>query len=387
MNIASSVGALLGQPVDVIEILSEQERRNTIARLRIKDGTEAGTTVISKQTVGFDDPGSGRDVRLRLYREALAATVLTRIAPGEHTPRCRGVDAGTGLMIFDDLGTAVSLDHSLLSGSPADARTAMIGYVRRLGALHAATAGRLQVWDDVVAELGAPAELLSDRVLEQDGAALDRGLAGLDGHLRDLGLPATGDELAAELEIIRTAVTRPGPFTVLVHRDPCPDNVVLTPSGVRLIDFEFAHPGHALIDGLYPQLPFPTCWCCNTVPDDLGAELAAGYRDELITGVPEAADDDRYTDATANLMAYWLVSGFEWVFTDVLIESRTWGIASTRSRILSRLAAFIEQSRQTGRLPTLGRLADSLQKVLTDRWQQETPLPVYPAFRGSHPSL
>lgn len=383
-SFADSVTALLDQPVEVVEMLSDDDRRNRIARLKITGGRHRGTTVIAKQTVGFDDPGAEDHLRVRLFSEAVATTMLTRLDAGIHTARCRGVDTQRGLMVFDDLGSSATLVQSLMHETGPAARAALIGYVRRLGAIHAATAGQLQAWDDVAADLGAPDYLRSQRRLQLDAEAIDRGLTGLDQLLRDLGIPVIGtdSELMSEFASVRTAMTDPGPFTVLVHRDPCPDNVVLTESGVRLIDFEFSYPGHALIDGLYPQLPFPTCWCCNTVPDDLRAELAAAYRQELITGVPEAADDDLYLDATAMVMAYWLITSFEWMFSDVLSESRNWGIASTRSRVLSRLLAFADQSSETGRLPALGRLTREIQRVLTDRWAPEGPLPVYPAFRS-----
>lgn len=381
--IGSAVASVLGRPVEVIEILSEDDRRNRIARLKIIDGEDRGSTVIAKQAVGFDDPEAGPHLLVRLFSEAIASTMLTRLEPGVHAPRCRGVDPERGLMIFDDLGSSATLVQPLLNESGPAARAALIGYVRRLGAFHAATAGRLQVWDDVATELGAPDYMRTTRRLQMDAEGLDRGLVGLDQLLRELGIPeaVTDSELMSDFDTVRTAMTEPGPFTVLVHRDPCPDNVVRTESGVRLIDFEFSHPGHALIDGLYPQLPFPTCWCCNTVPDDLRVELAATYRQELITGIPDAADDDLFADATANVMAYWLITSFDWMFSDVLAESRTWGIASTRSRVLSRLLAFTRQSEETGRLPALGRLAGEMHRVLSARWDTERPLPVYPAFR------
>ena len=55
---------------------------------------------------------------------------------------------------------------------------------------------------------------------------------------------------------------------------------------LRLIDFEFTRFGHALIDGLYPQIPFPTCWCCNVIPDGLADELTTAYRAELGARLP-----------------------------------------------------------------------------------------------------
>ncbi|WP_195909000.1 phosphotransferase [Microlunatus sp. Gsoil 973] len=382
MNISEPVALLIGRSVELVDTLSEDGRRNSVVRLRVTSGAEDGRTVIAKQTAGFHDAETSDEVRLRFFREAAAATLLTELAPGEHTPRCWGVDPRNGLMIFDDLGTAATLVQPLLEGSPGAARSAMISFVQRLASIHAATARRSADWDRTVTALGAPAALLTERVLARYGHAVDAGLGGLDRLLADLDLPPVQDrlELLVELESVKQTLTRPGPFTVLVHNDPCPDNVVITSSGARLLDFEFGRPGHALIDGLYPQLPFPSCWCCNAVPDDFGAELAQLYRNGLEDGIPEAADDDLYAEATAHVTAYWLLMSFEWIAEDVLTQSRTWGIASTRSRVLSRLDSFIRVADATDRLPRLAGLARQLRAVSADRWTGVDPLPVYPGF-------
>ncbi|WP_228266187.1 phosphotransferase [Microlunatus elymi] len=378
----AAVGDLLGKPVDLVERLSEKDRRNTVVRVRTTDGPAAGTTFIVKQTVGFDVPEAADDLRRRFYQEATAAMFLTRIAPGEHVPRCHGVDSRLGLMIFEDLGSAPDLAGALLGENGPAARSSLVAYARRLGALHAATAGRMQIWDEVVTELGAPIELHSDRALQAHAEALDGGIRGLGDQLRELGLPGLDEQAVAELDAVRTSVSQPGPFTVLVHRDSCPDNVIVALDGVRLIDFEFARPGHALLDGLYPQLPFPTCWCCNRLPSAVEEEVAAAYRAELIAGVPEAADDRLYDDAVSRLMAYWLIASFEWTFAGVLTESRTWGIASVRARELSRLQVFVGFAERTGAVPGLRGVAQRLLAELTRRWPGEKPLAVYPALRA-----
>ncbi|HEY9293296.1 MAG TPA: phosphotransferase [Microlunatus sp.] len=380
-ELLAAVGDLLGEQVELVEYLSEEDRRNTVVRVRVADGSKPGRSLIVKQTVGFDDPQADQQVRQRLYQEATAAMFLTRIAPGEHMPACRGVDPRLGLMIFDDLGTAPDLAGTLLGNDGAAARIVLLDYVRRLGALHAATAGRLELWDRLVAELDGPADLRRDHALPAYASALDGGVRGLGDQLRQLGLPEIDEQTRAEIEVVSRTVSQPNAFTVLVHRDSCPDNVINTSAGVRLIDFEFARPGHALLDGLYPQLPFPTCWCCNRLPAEVDAEAAVAYRTELIKGVPEAADDEMYDEAVSHLTAFWLLASFEWPLADALAESHTWGIASTRSRELSRLEVFIGCTRRTGRLPRLGAVAERLLAKLNQRWTDEKPLPIYPAFR------
>jgi hypothetical protein len=94
-----------------------------------------------------------------------------------------------------------------------------------------------------------------------------------------------------EMMLMASRLHSPGPWQALVHGDPCPDNVLLAADGTaKLIDFEFARPGHALLDAAYWRMGFPTCWCAGRVPDALSRQLDDAYRIALAEAVPAAAD-------------------------------------------------------------------------------------------------
>jgi hypothetical protein len=98
----------------------------------------------------------------------------------------------------------------------------------------------------------------------------------------------------------------PGPWQSLVHGDPCPDNVLLVEGRARLIDYEAARPSHALLDGSYWRMGFPTCWCAGRTPEDVCVRVEAAYRKELAQSIPLAIDDTAYRTELAYMSAVWL---------------------------------------------------------------------------------
>src|SRR5262249_31297793 len=86
---------------------------------------------------------------------------------------------------------------------------------------------------------------------------------------------------ASELAVLSSRLSDPGPWLSLVHGDPCPDNAVIVDGHIRLIDYEWARPSHALLDGIYWRMGFPTCWCAGRTPVDICTRVDAVYRAEL----------------------------------------------------------------------------------------------------------
>ena len=59
-----------------------------------------------------------------------------------------------------------------------------------------------------------------------------------------------------------------------------------------------------------------------------------------------------------------------------------WGISTIRQRLIARLEAFAEVSESFQQLPNLRGVAERAHAVLTKRWPETEPLPLYPAFRA-----
>ena len=199
--------------------------------------------------------------------------------------------------------------------------------------------------------------------------------------LTEFGLPVEPD-LLTELQGMYERVEQPGAFSALLHHDLCPDNMFFIGDDVRLFDFEGARFGHALIDATYARILFPTCWCCNRIPQPVVVKMEAAYRAELIRGCPTAADDRLFTQALGDVCGFSMLEWLRhWSSPTTSLEDRQWGLASIRTRVLARLEAFINTATEFDLLPHLRHVAGQLLAMLQARWSEVEPMPLYPAFR------
>jgi len=130
---------------------------------------------------------------------------------------------------------------------------------------------------------------------------------------------------ASELELLSSRLADPGPWLSLTHGDPCPDNSLLVNESIRLIDYEFARPSHALLDGIYW---IPTCWCAGRTPADVAARIDTIYRMELGNSIPLALDDYAYRIELTYMSAVWLFTCLAWRLDEALKRDEMWGIWS-----------------------------------------------------------
>jgi hypothetical protein len=368
------------QFTNVVWIDEEEERRNHLFRCTIGNSS-AGlpATVILKQIVA--DKFQPDDVTswdtMRFFRDWAGAQFLSSLAgePG-YGPRFYGGDRALGFFILEDLGQdQPRLMEPLLQGTAAEAEEALLQYITRLGKMHADTIGKRAQYQAVLHAANPALRAAADDqnkhrpVIEQFCEILTK-----------LNIQ-TGPALLAELDDLSVRVAEAGDFAAFVHSDPCPDNVLFVNGDVRLIDYEFAYFGHALTDACYPRIYFPTCWCCNRIPQPLVAQLEAAYRAELVRGCPAAADDQRFGQALADVCGAWLLRLAPWQLASALQEESRWGIASMRSRVLARLEAFLSTATEFARLPIYQATTSQLLETLHLRWPEVEPLPVYPAFR------
>jgi hypothetical protein len=311
-------------------------------------------------------------------RDWLGTQFLSAV-PGDPPsgPRFYGGDRARGFFVIEDLGDGGSLADLLLGDDPARAEQGLLAFAAALGRMHAATIGQADTFHALCRALA----LAPDQVAMQTARDARADVRRLVGWCDALGVrPAPGFE--TDIEAACACIQSPGPFLAYTHGDPCPDNNRLTPDGLRLFDFEHGAFRHALFDGVYGRLPFPTCWCVNRLPPPLPAQMEAAYRAELAAACPEASDAATFCRETAAVCAAWLLTTMEWSFEETLQADRPWGISSLRQRIPLRLHSFADTAEAWGILTALGRTARDMAVRLEQLWGQEIePMPLYPAFR------
>jgi hypothetical protein len=159
-----------------------------------------------------------------------------------------------------------------------------------------------------------------------------------------------------------------------------PGHSLLVGGRIRLIDYEFARPSHAMLDGIYWRIGFPTCWCAGRTPDDVATRVDATYRMELGSSIPLALDDTAYHIELTYMSAVWLFTCLSRRLDQALKGDETWGIWSIRGRLLWYLEAVIEMTAAASVLPGINETAQGWLSELRLRWPDATPLGLYPAF-------
>jgi len=276
--------------------------------------------------------------------------------------------------VLRDLGDGTgTLVGPLLEGDTETGEGAVLGLAQALGALHVATVRCETEYDAVAAELYPKSDGVRPSALEGLRWTSRRMAEGLGGAV-DQGVL---DALAERLET-------PGPWAVLTHGDPCPDNALSMLDGTAvLLDFELARPGHALFDATWWHMGFPSCWCAGALPRRLVARADARHRETLAGAIPEAGDDRAYERELAHLCAVQLLWSAPRVLDGALGEDDAWGTARCRDRLVHWLATVAGMLERTGVLPALAPTIDTWLDAVRDRGESADALAPYPPWRGS----
>ncbi len=180
-------------------------------------------------------------------KEWAAANYLACHAVGQpFTPTLLAYDLDKGVPIFEDVGQSVpSLVGPLLHGTADEAEQALTAYAEALATLHRATTGCRSGHAAILRD-GFPSSAIPPPA--------HRWIEDVARPLHDLLGPALPED---EADLVAERLRQPGGWQVLVHSDPCPDNILLDADGhAVLIDLEFARPGHALLDAAYWRMGF-----------------------------------------------------------------------------------------------------------------------------------
>jgi len=357
-------------------------RKDRCFRFPISEGPEGcPASVIVKQAVGRDGAVIDLDSQELnpshyLFDEWASMRFTNEVAPGQKwVPEFYGGDRNACLIVYEDLGEGPSLVEPLMGGDPDRARQALIWHAQAVAGLHNATSGREAEFDRMRRELGPPAhgrQSLGWGDLEVLKSELAEGFVAIDVDL--------SDEFWSDYETLTRAIGERGPFRALVHNDSCPDNNRVIDGRVRLFDFEVGGYHHRLLDAAYARMSMPHCYLANVVPSEVVREVENAYRAASVATVPEIADDKRFGREMVHACFYWVVSNGTWRLRNHGNDDFTWGIATWRQRVLSRLEALADACDEFAYMPAVAAMARRTTARLREGWTVE-PLPLYPAFR------
>lgn len=365
----SAAAAAIGQGTEIalVERLDDEQRRNFVLRAKATDA--AGERPIFIKATKYEyDPASPDIFGLGTVKEWAATALLAERAPDRgHGARLIASDMDRGVLVFEDLGASLgTLVGPLLGDVTTDAEDGLTAHAAALACLHADTHGCLE----------AHRALLIARFPQANLPVMAH-----TGWFREVSpklAAALGTDLPAdETDLLLRRLTDPGAWLGLVHCDACPDNTLIASSEARLLDYEFARPGHVLLDIAYARMGFMTCWCAGRTPSPIVERVERAYRVSL-----SAANDAAFDHELAIICAASMIIAVGFSVERALREETRWGISNNRSRILWYLEAAIEAMRTADTLPKLRGMAATWLDRLRESWPESKPLPLYPAFGG-----
>ena len=283
-----------------------------------------------------------------------------------------------GVAVLTDLGDHRNLADVLLGGDPAAGRAGLLDWAHALGSLAAWSVGRRGQYDATRAALGLVPT--GDRLAEH---LLESSRAGLDGLLSYADAQSVGASCALELADAQ-AVLDAGPLTVFSPADACPDNNLLTPDGIRLLDYESAGYHSAFLDAVYCRMPFASCWCVFEIPADLARAVERSYRDLLVAAAPEAADDRVWEEGMLRAEVLWVLSQARWLLPraegDNELMGGSLGGPPRRGLLVHRWRRLASSAPARERFPHLVEVLERAAGEADATWGAAPALGLYPAF-------
>jgi len=294
------------------------------------------------------------------------ASEVSGLSLGIAGPELLGVDTTVPLLVMADLGDVPTLADVLLGDDPEVAERSLATWAQVLGELAARSVERQADFSLLQAEYGGtPAQ----------DSWLTRNIGALPTTLATAGM-ATPPGLVEELAQISRATSDYPAFT---PGDTCPDNSLLTPEGLRLIDFEAACYQSVLLTAAYTRMPFSTCWCVFRLPPDVAEEIEQIYRTQVVEAYPALADDTVWHAGVRGAVAAWTAA-----MTTLMLPRAGEDAPAhpTRRPVPTRRQLLRHRWEMASALDEFPAFADTMRVLLRDfaaTWDV-SPLVGYPAF-------
>jgi len=303
---------------------------------------------------------------------ATEAGALSVLPAGTPAPQLLAEDLTERVILMTDVGSGPSLADALLGESSDVAEAALCAWAETLAQIHRATSMLGRSFRSAVVERGG-----NDEQVEP----MDRWLVATPSVIKKSGL-AVPSELQEELAAM-TAILGDPAWGVVSQGDACPDNNIITPAGLHLVDFEEAAFRHLAWDLAYLRVPWPSCWCAWDLPA-ASAEAATAHYLRALGDLPAGADPSTLKDVVEVATLAFALIAAAWFLPSALQRDDTLGTPdlpapSRRAAVLHRFTLAADTAGSLG-YHTTATAAHSWADTLRQRWGPRT-LPTTPALR------
>lgn len=351
--------------------------RSKVGRFSILEGPASvpASVIVKRVSLETFDVETGVDAAWMLFNDWASLQFLRTLeTPVPFAPAFYSGVREAGLFVMEDLGDGTRLDHLLLGNDTQAAEAGLLEYAEIHGRLHALSIGRQEKYRGIREALGPdnPSAI---------HASYDWLFPTLHSMAEQLGVPLQPG-VDEDLTQLATTLSEPGPFYTFKQTDAAPDNCLWHDGHLRLIDFEGARYAHALLEGTYCRMPFPTCWCVYRIPEAIMQRAENAYRAELARACPAASDDTLFYHGVAEACIYWSLSFHAWMrpLEEMLVQDHHSVALTDRQRSLLYVQAAARASEEFNHLRALGTTLRSIADELATRWPEAVEPPYYPAF-------
>jgi hypothetical protein len=313
--------------------------------------------------------------------EAASCQLATSLSPEVRVgPELIAHDPGERLLVLEDLGRGSTLADLLYAEDARAAERALLAWARALGRLHTTMAGREEDFDALMRRMGVKS--WTDPVSDDMRHAL-RDLPELaESSLGVVTPEPVTRRLAEAAELFESSRYRS-----FSPSDVCPDNSLVTGTGVRFLDFEWGCVRDVALDAAYLQVPFPSSWCCYAAPSSLLESMLATWRSEVVEVWPDLDDDEVLLPRLFHARLLWVWVSTWWFLPragqhDTPINSQQ--PSPRRSSALADRWRRLGVTAQERGADDLAEYVERVVSALADRFGSAAlELAPFPAFRGS----
>ncbi|WP_149359820.1 phosphotransferase family protein [Lolliginicoccus suaedae] len=318
-SVVAAAEQLLAKRYGVVVRLTDPEDlggsgQAIVLRVRVAESPiKLSRTLIIKQIHDRESaPRNGQTHVESFLREAVsyqfANSLDARHRPG---PELLAHDLDQHLLILSDLGDVPTLGAVVQEDPEADATNVLMGLAQSLGRMHAATAGRSEDFGALLRRARSrfpmspvlPPEPFLEALREAPRLLADRlGVAtpaGVQQRVNDYAELLTGPSYRA---------FSPG--------DLCPDNIVVSASGIRFLDYESGGFRDATLDLGCLLVSFPQCSCdLGLAPEQADAMVDAWLAE--VEGVwPQLREGNLLRDRLLAARTVWVWLSTAWHLPD-----------------------------------------------------------------------
>ncbi|GAA4869521.1 phosphotransferase [Saccharopolyspora cebuensis] len=351
--------------------------RSVVLRVRVAESPfELPRTLVVKHYGECPD-----EARSDPFAHEAASCLLSTSLPPEARvgPELIAHDAGERLLVLEDLGRGSTLADVLFADDPRVAERALLAWARALGRLHSTTAASEADFDALMRRLGE--RTWTDPVADDVIRAVDE-LPGLLSQTLGVRTPeAMVRRLADASELLGNSRYR-----AFSPSDICPDNSLVTGSGVRFLDFEWGCVRDVALDAAYLQYPFPSSWCSYALPETLVENMLSTWRSEIAEVWPELDDDEVLLPRLFSSQLLWVWVSTWWFLPRTGETDRPIDLHMPSPR---RSTALVDRWRRLradadgSGMPDIAEFADRMIEALVERFGAGAlHLQAYPAFRA-----